>query len=560
MSPSTLINYCKRAWWYVEQFGKDWPPAPNWKECVRLALPAVIVGTLIRLCFFVVSPETYLGDDSFSYMDAARTFYSEGEIEFEEKRRYLYPLLLLLTVKVPFIAPVYLMTLIQNTLGVLSIIPFVYVARWVLPNSRVMVVIASLVYATWYKNLNYEHEAIADSIFVFLVISFTASAIALSSGKYRKDPFLLFIFAALAVGTRPIGKLLWLAALFFALLFAKNPRKWAKKTWAPAVIGCLFFNSVGDSNQSSWLLLSSTLPLVPTEGRSYSHYHDTLSPYILEARKAGLEYPWIQDGVKKTLARKLPPEEWTTESPEDLTVNWGDPISDALWQDQIRDSDRQKIYKGLARKGMIRRPLHFASFTMTKTLIAFEYNAQTSNLEPGYLAERQLEQSGKLSDTQKVSWELFFRRTPEESREKLERRQEREGIPLLINLVDWIGRSLPFTQVYEPDGTSYPSVRLAWFGWAALIGLVATVWFRLRWAILILLPTCAVVGAAFAVGDKVARYAFSGEWLMIIGGFCGLWWAGLLFYQHVWKPHLLPRINPEWIPNRLRPAFDRARK
>ncbi len=515
---------------WVERIRGEFPPPPSWRECLRLAVPALIVGALIRLCLFVLVPETYLGLDSYSYIDAAKRFWVDGyDISFNEKRRFLYPVFLMLIAKVPLIAPVYLVSLIQHTIGVLTIIPFVYVARWILPNFKAGVILISLVFACWYKNINYENEVLPESIFLFFIISSVAASVALGGADKKRPLFLLLLFGALAVGTKPAAKLIWLGAIALSLLFAGNPLKWAKQAWAALVIGTAFFFTVGSDEQSSWLLLSSVLPAVPTEGEPHAEYREALEPYILEYREMGSLYPWFQRISKKQLTESKP-KNGTTEEPV---------IDDSKWQKLLR-GDRNKridVFKTFGGEGVRAAPFQFLGFAMTKTMVAFAYNDSTTNLIPEELASRQAELVDGAEIDNELKFELFYRGESEEYLDRLDQLEKRGGKTILVKFMERVGEVLPICVV---DKDAY-QVRLGWFGWLSLIGICASVAVHLRWGLIVLLPTMAMVFGTFAVGDKVSRYASGGEWLVLLGSACGLYWliwVGMRLFLHgrqIWE-------------------------
>jgi len=330
----------------------SFPEPPSLLTCIKLAIPAVILGIAVRLWLSIVLPDCYFGADSGSYWHAAKKLYLENEIVFNSKRRFIYPLLLIILAKVPFLAPVYSVTIVQQIVGVLSIFPFVYITRWALPKSRIAVIVASCLYTIWYKNLHFEREVIGDALMTYSIVFFTAFAARFLGNRGRRGMTMFLIFAAIAVGIKPSCKVIWLAALCFTLFLAPNPLRWKRICQVVTALGTVIFFWVGSSGQGNWLLLSSALPLVPEQGERYQPYREILRPWIIDTKAWGKEYPWHQKYYKKGLKRK--------NKPNVEHVRW---INNKQWHALV--SDREKVsntFKGLAIEGVLAHPLRFSNF------------------------------------------------------------------------------------------------------------------------------------------------------------------------------------------------------
>ena len=57
-------------------------------------LPALLLGAVLRVLFLHYSPYAYWGADSRSYFSFAHKLVEEGYLSLDEKRRYIYPFLM----------------------------------------------------------------------------------------------------------------------------------------------------------------------------------------------------------------------------------------------------------------------------------------------------------------------------------------------------------------------------------------------------------------------------------------------------------------------------------
>lgn len=529
--PPWLKRFALRVEQVLASVRRNWPEPPSWRECVKLAIPALVIGTLVRLIFFATVPETYWGEDTQSFWDAARELKYDDELQFEKKRRYVYPVFLMAVDKLPFLAPVYSISLIQHIVGILTIIPFVYIARYALPRSRIAVVLVSLVFAVWYKNLNYENEAAGDALFLSFSIAFTAFAISVG-GKERTNRglFWMFLFGALTVGTKPVGKMVWLGAVGIALLFSRNPLKWSRPIWAVALLGTFFFAYVGDKTQSKWLLLSSVVPLVPLEGKDYTMHREQLRPFIEYGRSKGVEYPWFQYNIKKTLIAKAKDEsEWydpaSGDPPPAVDPSEKTRIYHKDWQMMLRKKEQAKPFGALAKEAILNDPIMFARFTFAKMIMCADYSAKTSRLDPDRFWDNQKRFFEDMSESTQQCFEMYLRQPVDQFEDRLSRHEGKKGAAWLVRWIEDIGMFPNMAEVYDRPDHETPGYRLAWFGWAGLFGLIGMAVFSMRWGILAIVPAWMIVGASFAVGDKVSRYAIASDWLLLISGTFGIWLA-----------------------------------
>ena len=79
---------------------------------------------------------------------------------------------------------------------------------------------------------------------------------------------LLMLALVLLAGMKGAGRFLWIGSVFGLFLLYRDPRTWMWNKFSIALAGLslLLVSTVGKSSQGDWLALSSSLPLVRTEG------------------------------------------------------------------------------------------------------------------------------------------------------------------------------------------------------------------------------------------------------------------------------------------------------
>src|ERR1700677_2412926 len=98
------------------------------REAFLWAIPAFVFGAVLRALFMRYLPYAFWGADSRSYYYFAHKLLSHGAISLGDKRRYLYPILMVPVSLFPGGALRWL-PLFQHTLGVVTIWPLAYVIR-----------------------------------------------------------------------------------------------------------------------------------------------------------------------------------------------------------------------------------------------------------------------------------------------------------------------------------------------------------------------------------------------------------------------------------------------
>src|ERR1700691_2790043 len=101
---------------------------PLVRDAFLWAIPALGFGAFLRALFMSYLPYAFWGADSRSNYGFANMLLQHGGISLNDKRRFLYPLLLLPVSLFPGGALRWL-PLFQHSLGFLTLVPLAYVAR-----------------------------------------------------------------------------------------------------------------------------------------------------------------------------------------------------------------------------------------------------------------------------------------------------------------------------------------------------------------------------------------------------------------------------------------------
>ena len=473
---------------------KSPPSAVPFQQVLLLCVPALIIGLVFRLAFLTAIPEIYYGSDSNSYFEAAWKLWTQGDVTFNAKRRFLYPIVLIFIPLLPGSTAVGV-AVVQHLLGLVIVVGIGWVVAQMTRRPTLWVPLVTCLAAVWPRMLWYEHEMIAE---VWLLAAFVAAvAIALPCGSL-KDPKRLFWFliaAAAIVATKPHGRPLWLGLIIVAVTMAGNPLKWEKKSLAAVAIAVLVILTTGSGQQGSWLFLNSTLPFVHTEGEPYATYREILRPLIESSRADLGNYASQQSRYKKVLNGSRP----------DLGEEWR-----ALAKNKEL---YQKVATRLALEGVVSHPLEYAHLVVRK-IAAAAHNMRSGKISPEafWLAQERrnasrMKRPGEL--------ELVYGMPVNDYLRLVE--QRRTETTWLTSVMEKLGDVLNWTHYRRGPPGGEPHITLALMGWLLAVGLVACLsprFFSCR--ALLWFPAALYLFAVFGVGDAVRRYMHPVEWVGLV--------------------------------------------
>ncbi len=478
-------------------------PAPfTWRQCLWLCVPALVVGAILRIWLSVAIPEGFFGPDSNSYFETTTRAWLKHSLKVSDKRRWIYPVLLVPTPLIPP-SPARVIPIAQHAVGLVTILGLGWIVGNLTRFRGLWVPLVTTLYAVWPRTLWYEHEIVAESIFLSAFVLMTALAFPIGVLKDRRRLFWFLLAAALVVAVKPHGRGIWLAALLVAALITRNPLKWDWKCWGAVGVGLLVVLTSGKSSQGNWLLLNSALPLIPTEGEKWPEYREVLKPLITETRRDGLSYAWTQGLYKKRL-----------NNPDPDAVS---PIWAKLIKDKLKFSE---VCSTLAREGILAHPITFAQLTVMKSLIALRDEESESAFTPERFWALQATRNDSRWIDDPREMELVYKMNAAQYATLTAERATRSfgAAPFLARLP----RTFALLDAdYDDVGRKF-TLRPYWMGILVLLGLAVCLLPRRFAATSVLwLPVGCYFVTVFAVGDRLPRYVQPVEWvgwvLVVVG-------------------------------------------
>ncbi len=301
-----------------------------------------MLGGVLRGMLLSYSPYAYWGSDSNSYFSFTEILLTHGEVSLYDKRRYLYPLLMLPITLLPG-ATLRWLAWLQHGFGLLSLVPLAYCVRKTFAHWRWLVVPATVFYAGLPIILWYEHEMLAENAFfaglIWACAGWMAWASETSPERKRRLWWWFFVPFACVVLTKPAGRFLWPGAIVaLASVSAWRFLRW-REAGVLAGAAALTF-TIGQDTQGSWLLYTSAFPLTQLETPLHAEYKAEIREMIGEARERVSQFRVDEN---RTWKRFLKNPEEQTERP--------------LWTALGRDPKKKmQVYRELALEGIQAHP------------------------------------------------------------------------------------------------------------------------------------------------------------------------------------------------------------
>ena len=506
------------------------PSAITVKQLLWLALPSLAVGLLLRAALMLAMPEGYFGADSFSYYEFSHSLFNGDGIDLNEKRRWFYPIFLALLDGLP--GPLWsLVPLFQHVIGLLTVLGIGWCSAQVVARPRLVVPLVTMLAAVWPRMLWYEHEFIAESLLLAAFVAVIALLLTPDIVRSRYGLIALMMAFVLLAGMKGAGRFLWMGSVLSLFLIHRQPWRWrwGKISSSLAFFSIVLVSTIGKSSQGDWLALSSSLPLVRTEGEPYSFYREALKGQILEAREYGDDYPWVVKYYKKRLNSK---------SPDLVHPDWA-----ALNQDDFQFS---KVARAFWSDGVLRNPLQFSAMTGKTMAIALSGSTLNSRLDPENFWKAQAKRSSKTWHEDPQYFQRLFGLNKSEFEFRSAQGAERQFVFLpAMRWVDrhlgWLGRGRGSSKG-GPSG-DFPVVQPKPLGLMASLGAVAGLVFSLKrlQCLALLLPLFLYMAGTYAVGDAVRRYLQPVDWV-------GFVLVGVLFdlivqvFYGIGLPHKFRRV------------------
>jgi hypothetical protein len=475
----------------------------TFKRCLILCGPALLLGLWLRGLALFATPEAMLTADTNSYWDCVSRFWNDGKFNIPEKRRWLYPVLLMATPALPGNTP-QVIAVAQHTLGLCAIAGVGWIAGQLTRWRAFVAPLVTLLFAASSRGLAYEHQIIADSAMTNCFILAVAVALPLRGISQHRLGW-TFALCAIVLALKPHGKPLALPLLIAAGNFAGVPWRWRWPNWILAALCTVLLFSSGSSRQGGWLLLSSTLPLVPEFGGKYTQYRAALAPVIREARALGDAYPWHQFRYKKLLS--------DSDSYDDLTAGQSFAEADPAWNALTRrKSEFAQVTSALGRSGLRAHPFVWLRFTLIKIargLADSESNLLATFQPAAFWNEQRVRNEQRWQERTKAI-RLMYEMDRAEFENFVAQRSARTVLDVSTNFfVRLAGQVHWFT-----DDPRALRIGITWIGVLGLLGMIASA--RSLNALPLLGALALSLGTSYGIGDAIPRYVYPVEWLIYL--------------------------------------------
>ncbi|MHA3775293.1 hypothetical protein ACXR0O_27535 [Verrucomicrobiota bacterium sgz303538] len=352
---------------------------PLLRDALLWALPAIIFGAVLRLLFLSYLPYAYWGSDSKSYFNFAQKLVTEHYISLDEKRRFLYPILMAPIAMLPG-ATLKWLVWIQHTLGLATLLPLAYIVRKTLVHWRLWIVPVTVAYAGLPMILWYEHELLGETVFFGTLLWAFAGWVAWANEprieRTRRLFWWFFVPFTLFILTKPSGRFVW-PGICAGLLLLAAWRRVSRRQWIALGVLVVVTLTVGSRKQGAWLLYVSTFPLTQLDSPLYAEYKAEIRDMV-EPLHRNIDTYYLHDDMPFRFL-----EDPTREAKE----------NQPLWSKLGKDAaQKSKVYTQLALEGIKAEPLTFLYLGWQRivgsiNLSEFKESRFTSTFYPSKFAE-----------------------------------------------------------------------------------------------------------------------------------------------------------------------------
>jgi hypothetical protein len=323
---------------------------PVLRDAFIWAIPALLVGAFLRGLLLSYLPLGYWGTDSKSYYDFAHRLIAEHTVDYGEKRRYVYPLLMVPVTVLPGV-PLRWLGWLQHGLGLLSVLPLAYVVRKTMHLWRWWIIPVTVGYALHPMFLWYEHELLGEVVFfagfAWAFGGWVAWVMEKDATRARRLFWWFFVPIAVFLLTKPAGRFV-LPGLVVGLAAVRAWRVLDWRRWAAlaALAGATL--TVGSGRQGAWLLYTASFPLTQLDTPLHAEYKADIRERVLAQSRLDLHY------LDSRAAMDF------LDEPGD---HGGTPLWAALDKDELK---KRKLYMALALEGIRARPLDYAYLALQR--------------------------------------------------------------------------------------------------------------------------------------------------------------------------------------------------
>ena len=471
------------------------------RKCFYYTLPAIIIGSILRISLIAAIPESYYGADSNSYFDAARQLILQHRISFDAKRRFLYPFLLIFAPEVPNTNTPQVVSVVQHTSGVAVLFGIGWIVGNFVRRPKLWVPLVTIFAAVWPRTIWYEHEIGAEPLLLATFVLAVALAVPVERLKESRRLFWFLLASAIMMSVKPHARPIWLALMATACLFAGRPWKWEPRAWFAVALGILFILTAGSGPQGSWLFLTSSLPLVKTEGTKWAQYRAILRPYVEKANADLPNYAFHERPYKKMLDDDRP-----------------DAPLGPIWTELVRNKKKfSTVAKSLAIQGVLSHPWEYTHLVLRKNFAALsEDSNEIDQMIPSTFWKNQEIITTKRWNYRPEELELLYRKDRTAYEKMVNERKQRTL--WYGNALIWYDAHVKFCNMTPGKPGESPATRPTVLGWLALLG-IASCFISIRRAkeTFILWMSLIFYGmTVYAVGDALPRYLYPTDWILFV--------------------------------------------
>jgi hypothetical protein len=270
---------------------------PAVRDALLWAIPALILGAVLRALLLSYLPYAHWGSDSRSYYKFAHQLLLEGEISLGAKRRFLYPFLMVPLSLLPG-EPLRNLAWLQHALGLATIIPLAYVVRKSFVHWRLWIVPITALFTSMPVFLWYEHELLGEAVFFCaLVWTFAGWSAWVQAEERGRAPRLFWWFLvplAAFLLTKPSGRFV-VPGLVLGMVLVTA---WRRMTVKNAVaFGAVLLSSlaVGAKEQGAWLFYVAAFPLTQLDTPAHAEYKAQIRDLVEPLREKIDAYHTLDD-------------------------------------------------------------------------------------------------------------------------------------------------------------------------------------------------------------------------------------------------------------------------
>lgn len=435
-------------------------------ETLLWSIPALLFGAILRILLTSYLPYAFWNADSRSFYTFTQKFMQHGWFSLGDKRRYLYPLLLLPISELPG-GVLRWLPIFQHAFGLITLVPLAYVVRKSLVFWRVWIVPITVVYAGLPLILWCEHELLGDHLFFALFIWTFAGWVAWvtqSAPERARRMFWAFLVPlALFIITKPHGRFVWPGLIIgLCLVKAWKPLRWPQ--WMALFLVLAITPTVGSNKQGAWLFYDAAFPLTRLDTPLHAEYKALLRERVERFRQQLGTYYAVQEEEPYYFLRD--PEKHS-DSP--------------LWKKLSHDPAlKNRIYFDLAFEAVKSRPDLFLYMGLQR--VAFDANIstyETTHFEDGAFMKRSQEYYDEAAADEESPVRIAYAlptRGPVPTQDEFQRRIEPKpgswAARTVRTIVNAYGTKLDFLRytdpAYQPHQLSF--VRPTFLGCWLLLG------------------------------------------------------------------------------------------